>query len=90
VLFFLGQQGGAGVAVAAKRQGQQPSSDDGTARAARAHQRAFADEISRIAKSFWVQTPARSSQMEALFRGARIERERWLGMTKSWIAPRRL
>lgn len=98
------------------------------------HQRAFADEISRISKSFWVQTPARSfliethswlpflgwlprsaqlavlrftrhfwvsrhppdyylltrGHMEALFPGARIERERWLGMTKSWIAVRRI
>jgi SAM-dependent methyltransferase len=98
------------------------------------HQRAFADEISRIAKSFWVQTPARSfffethswlpffgwlpraaqvailrctrhfwlsrhppdyylltrGHMEALFPGARILSERWLGMTKSWIALRRI
>ena len=97
-----------------------------------AHQRAFADEILRVSKSFWVQTPARSfflelhswlpflgwlprsaqvavlrvtrhfwlsrhppdyhlltrGHMEALFPGARIERERWLGMTKSWIAVR--
>jgi hypothetical protein len=104
------------------------------ARLAIAHQRAFADEILRIAKSFWVQTPARSfflethswlpflgwlprsvqvaildvtrhfwlsrhppdyylltrGHMEALFPGARIESERWLGMTKSWIAVRRL
>jgi len=104
------------------------------ARKAVAHQRAFADEISRIAKSFWVQTPARSffiethswlpflgwlprgaqvailrvtrhfwlsrhppdyylltrGHMEALFPGARIVSERWLGMTKSWIALRRL
>lgn len=103
------------------------------ARKAVAHQRAFADEISRIAKSFWVQTPARSfflethswlpffgwlpraaqvailrvtrhfwlsrhppdyylltrGHMEALFPGARIVSERWLGMTKSWIALRR-
>jgi SAM-dependent methyltransferase len=98
------------------------------------HQRAFADEILRISKSFWVQTPARSfflemhswlpflgwlprsaqvailrvtrhfwlsrhppdyylltrGHMEAMFPGARILRERWLGMTKSWIALRRL
>jgi SAM-dependent methyltransferase len=98
-----------------------------------AHQRAFADEILRVGKSFWVQTPARSfflethawlpflgwlprsaqvailsftrhfwlsrhppdyylltrGHMEALFPGARILRERWLGMTKSWIALRR-
>lgn len=98
-----------------------------------AHQRAFADEIARVAKSFWVQTPARSfflethswlpflgwlprsaqvailsctrhfwlsrhppdyhlltrGHMEALFPGARIVSERWLGMTKSWIAIRR-
>lgn len=99
-----------------------------------AHQRAFADEILRISKSFWVQTPARSfflethswlpflgwlpraaqlailsvtrhfwlsrhppdyylltrGHMEALFPGARIVSERWLGMTKSWIAVRHL
>lgn len=97
------------------------------------HQRAFADEISRISKSFWVQTPARSfflethcwlpfvgwlprsaqlkvlrftghlltrhppdyylltrGHMEALFPGARIVSERWLGLTKSWIALRQL
>ena len=104
------------------------------ARKAVAHQRAFADEISRISKSFWVQTPARSfflethswlpffgwlpravqvailrftrhfwlsrhppdyylltrGHMEALFPGARIVSESWLGMTKSWIALRRL
>jgi SAM-dependent methyltransferase len=97
-----------------------------------AHQRAFADEILRVSKSFWVQTPARSfflethswlpflgwlpraaqvailsrtrhfwlsrhppdyylltrGHMEALFPGARIRSERWLGMTKSWIAVR--
>jgi SAM-dependent methyltransferase len=107
--------------------------DELFARKAVVHQRAFADEISRISKSFWVQTPARSfllephswlpflgwlprsaqvailrctrhfwvsrhppdyylltrGHMEALFPGARIERERWLGMTKSWIAVRR-
>ena len=99
-----------------------------------AHQRAFADELSRIAKSFWVQTPARSfflethswlpfvgwlprsaqvailrftrhfwlsrhppdyylltrGHMEALFPGSRILSERWLGMTKSWIALRKI
>jgi SAM-dependent methyltransferase len=99
-----------------------------------AHQRAFADEILRISKSFWVQTPARSfflethswlpflgwlprsgqvailsitrhfwlsrhppdyylltrGHMEALFPGARILSERWLGMTKSWIAVRQV
>jgi SAM-dependent methyltransferase len=99
-----------------------------------AHQRGFADEILRISKSFWVQTPARSfflephswlpflgwlprfaqvavlrvtrhfwlsrhppdyylltrGHMEALFPGARILSERWLGMTKSWIALRRI
>jgi SAM-dependent methyltransferase len=104
------------------------------ARKAVAHQRAFADEILRVSKSFWVQTPARSfflethswlpflgwlprsaqvavlrctrhfwlsrhppdyylltrGHMEALFPGARIRRERWLGMTKSWIALRRM
>jgi SAM-dependent methyltransferase len=107
--------------------------DERFGREAIVHQRAFADEISRIAKSFWVQTPARSfllethswlpffgwlprsvqvailgctrhfwvsrhppdyylltrGHMEALFPGARIQRERWLGMTKSWIAVRR-
>jgi SAM-dependent methyltransferase len=104
------------------------------AQKAAAHQRAFADEILRISKSFWVQTPARSfffethswlpflgwlpraaqvailsvtrhfwlsrhppdyylltrGHMEALFPGARIVSERWLGMTKSWIAVRHL
>ena len=108
--------------------------DELFARKAIAHQRAFADEILRISKSFWVQTPARSfflethswlpfvgwlprsaqmailsvarhfwlsrhppdyhlltrGHMEALFPGARIVSERWLGMTKSWIALRRL
>lgn len=98
------------------------------------HQRAFANEISRISKSFWVQTPARSfflethswlpflgwlprsaqiavlrcthhfwvsrhppdyylltrGHMEALFPGSRILSERWLGMTKSWIALRKV
>jgi SAM-dependent methyltransferase len=34
------------------------------ARRAVAHQRAFADEILRISKSFWVQTPARSFFLE--------------------------
>ena len=107
-------------------------SDDQFARKAIMHQRAFADEILRISKAFWVQTPARSfflethcwlpfvgwlprslqlailrfarpirltrhppdyhlltrGHMEALFPGARIIRERWLGMTKSWIALR--
>jgi SAM-dependent methyltransferase len=106
--------------------------DELFARKAIAHQRAFADEILRIAKSYWVQTPARSfflethcclpfvgwlprsaqltilrltsrirptrhppdyhlltrGHMEALFPGARIVSERWLGMTKSWIALR--
>jgi SAM-dependent methyltransferase len=101
-------------------------------RRAIARQRAFADEILRISKAFWVQTPARSfflethcwlpfvgwlprsaqlailrvtrpfrptrhppdyylltrGHMEALFPGARIVSERWLGMTKSWIALR--
>jgi SAM-dependent methyltransferase len=108
--------------------------DEHFARKAVAHQRAFADEIARISKSFWVQTPARSfffethswlpffgwlprsaqvailgctrhfwlsrhppdyylltrGHMEALFPGARILSERWLGMTKSWIALRRI
>ena len=103
-------------------------------RTAIAHQRAFADEILRISKAFWVQTPARSfflethcwlpfvgwlprsaqiailhftrpirltrhppdyylltrGHMEALFPAARIVSERWLGMTKSWIALRQL
>ena len=106
--------------------------DDLFARKAIAHQRAFADEILRISKAYWVQTPARSfflethcclpfvgwlprpaqleilrltspirptrhppdyhlltrGHMEALFPGARIISERWLGMTKSWIALR--
>jgi len=98
-------------------------SDELFGRKAIAHQRAFADEISRISKSFWVQTPARSfflethcwlpfvgwlprsaqlkvlrftghlltrGHMEALFPGARIVSERWLGLTKSWIALRQL
>jgi SAM-dependent methyltransferase len=108
--------------------------DELFARKAVAHQRAFADEISRISKSFWVQTPARSffiethswlpffgwlpraaqvailrftrhfwlsrhppdyylltrGHMEALFPGSRILSERWLGMTKSWIALRKI
>jgi SAM-dependent methyltransferase len=106
--------------------------DERFGRKAVVHQRAFADEILRISKSFWVQTPARSfflethawlpflawlprstqiaivgvtnrfwlsrhppdyylltrGHMEALFPGARIMSERWLGMTKSWIAVR--
>jgi SAM-dependent methyltransferase len=106
--------------------------DELFARKAVAHQRQFADEILRISKSFWVQTPARSfffethswlpfvgwlprsmqvaissvtrrywvvrhppdyylltrGHMEALFPGARIVSERWLGITKSWIALR--
>lgn len=108
--------------------------DERFAEKAIAHQRAFADEIMRISKSFWVQTPARSfflethswlpflgwlprsaqvailsftrhfwlsrhppdyylltrGHMEALFPGARIKSERWLGMTKSWIALRHI
>jgi hypothetical protein len=69
--------------------------DQHLARRAVAHQRAFTDEILRISKSYLgTETPTRHppdylltrGHMEASFPGARIEGERWLGMTKSWIA----